>query len=89
MPSYYRVLLYHHLRIPLSTDYQSQTFLQFLLDHKRFKKMVVIDEIHLMNDFGISFRNEFQMLKDGLFSKVKHDTPIPYCDMYRLNSNRI
>ena len=51
--------------------------------------MVVIDEIHLMNDFGISFRNEFQMLKEGLFSKVKHDTPIPYCDMYRLNSNRI
>ena len=37
--------------------------------------MIVIDEIHLLTDFGRSFRTEFNMLKE-LFNKVKENKPM-------------
>ena len=51
---------------------RSSAFLKFfLLDNHHVLSMIVIDEIHLLNDFGRSFRAEINMLKDELFDKVK------------------
>ena len=38
--------------------------------------MVVIDEIHLLNDFGRTFLTEFQLLQQVLFTKLKRSTPM-------------
>ena len=51
-------------------------FLTLLLNHKQILKLMVTDEVHLINDFERSFRNEFQMLKNRFFSKAKADTPM-------------
>ena len=51
-------------------------FLNFLLDNKHLLSMIVIDEIHLLTDFGRSFRVEINMLKEELFSKVKDTKPM-------------
>ena len=38
---------------------------------------VVVDEIHLFNHFGRSFRKEFTALKESIFQKIEnHNTPI-------------
>ena len=52
--------------------------------------MIVIDEIHLLTDFGRSFRREFQMLKDELFQKVEDTKPMLFLmhrDMYDVDSH--
>ena len=51
-------------------------FLEFLLCNHHLLSMIVIDEIHLLNDFGRSFRAYINMLKDKLFEKVKETKPI-------------
>jgi superfamily II DNA helicase RecQ len=38
-------------------------------------RFVVVDEIHLVCSFGKSFRNEFQQLKNAIFSKLPAATP--------------
>ena len=38
--------------------------------------MIVIDEIHLLTDFGRSFWAEINMLKEELFSKVRDTKPM-------------
>ena len=43
--------------------------------------MIVIDEIHLLTDFGRSFRVEINMLKEELFSKVKETKPMLFLTM--------
>ena len=37
---------------------------------------IVIDEIHLLTDFGRSFRMEITLLKYELFNKVKETKPM-------------
>ncbi len=49
----------------------SSDFLQTILENPNLLSMIVMDEIHLFNDFGKSFRTEFTMLKNELFMKVK------------------
>ena len=39
-------------------------------------KFVVVDEVHLFTHFGRSFRNKFNYLKDGLFSKLSLTMPM-------------
>ena len=51
-------------------------FLEFLLGNHHLLSMIVIDEIHLLNDFGRSFRADINMLKDKLFQKVKETKPM-------------
>jgi Superfamily II DNA helicase len=41
-----------------------------------FIQFIVIDEIHLVSQFGSSFRKEFLALKDILFAKVSTITPV-------------
>ena len=65
-------------------------FLKFLLGHPHLLSMIVIDEIHLLTDFGRSFRREFQMLKDELFQKVEDTKPMLFLmhrDMYDVDSH--
>ena len=52
------------------------TFLELILENKHLLSMIVIDEIHLLTDFGRSFRAEINMLKEELFSKVKETKPM-------------
>ena len=49
--------------------------LEFLLVNHHLLSMIVIDEIHLLTDFGRSFRADINMLKEELFNKVKETTP--------------
>ena len=49
-------------------------FLELILAKKHLLSMIVIDEIHLLTDFGRSFRVEINMLKEELFQKVKETT---------------
>ena len=51
-------------------------FLKFLLGNHHLLSMIVIDKIHLLNDFGRSFRADINILKDGLFDKVKETKPM-------------
>ena len=51
-------------------------FLELILENKHLLSMIVIDKIHLLTDFGRSFRAEINMLKEELFRKVKETTPI-------------
>ena len=51
-------------------------FLELILENKHLLSMIVIDEIHLLTDFGRSFRAEINMLKEELFRKVKETTPM-------------
>ena len=39
-------------------------------------KFVVVDEVHLFTHFGRTFRDEFNQLKDGLFSKLPQSMPM-------------
>ena len=48
----------------------------FLLDNHHLLSMIVIDEIHLLTDFGRLFRAEINMLKDELLNKVKETKPM-------------
>ena len=52
--------------------------LEFLLVNHHLLSMIVIDEIHLLTDFGRSFRADINMLKDELFNKVKETTPMVF-----------
>ena len=51
-------------------------FLELILQNKHLLAMIVIDEIHLLTDFGRSFRAEINMLKEELFQKVKESKPM-------------
>ena len=51
-------------------------FLDFLIDNHHLLEMIVIDEIHLLTDFGRSFRAEITLLKDEFFAKVKESKPM-------------
>ena len=44
-------------------------FLKFLLNNNHLLSMIVIDEIHLLNDFGRLFRPEINMLKDDFLTR--------------------
>ena len=48
-------------------------FVASVADHVSF---VVVDELHMFNAFGRSFRKEFQALKHHLFLVVKTSVPI-------------
>ena len=50
---------------------------EYLIDNKLIK-FIVIDEIHLVNHFGKTFRNEFEILKHKLFTHVKEYTPMMF-----------
>ena len=54
----------------------SPLFLSFILENPQFLSMIVIDESHLLNEFG-RFQKVFQMLKTGLFQKLQ--TRVPKC----------
>ena len=51
-------------------------FLEFLMDNHHLLAMIVIDKIHLLTDFGRSFRAEITLLKDEFFEKVKASKPM-------------
>ena len=46
-----------------------------LLCNHHLLSMIVIDKIHLLNDFGRSCRADINMLNDELFEKVKETKP--------------
>ena len=54
---------------------KGSAFLQYILLHNLIR-FIVVDEIHLVTQYGRSFRSEFATLKDGLFSKVSPTTPM-------------
>ena len=41
-------------------------------------RFVVVDEIHLVNHFGRTFRNEFGALKDKLFAPLQNMIPMMF-----------
>ena len=60
----------------ITTEGGPSLFLSFILQNPTFVSMIVIDEIHLLNEFGRSFRKEFQMLKTALFQKIQKGVPM-------------
>jgi len=43
---------------------------------RMYIKFIVVDELHLFNSFGRSFRSEFKLLKSKLFCKVRKTIPM-------------
>ena len=70
------IIVYASPQSLVTKDTGPSVFLQFLLGNPHLLSMIVIDKIHLLTDFGRSFRTEFQMLKDKLFQKVKETKPM-------------
>ena len=76
------ILVYASPQSLVTKDTGRSAFLDFLLDNRHLllsmiviSMIGVIDEIHLLADFGRSFRTEFNMLKE-LFNKVKENKPM-------------
>ena len=72
----FSIIVYASPQSLATKDTGPSAFLEFLLGNPHLLSMIVIDEIHLLTDFGRSFRSEFQMLKDELFQKVKDMKPM-------------
>ena len=86
----FSIIVYASPQSLATKDTGPSAFLEFLLGNPHLLSMIVIDEIHLLTDFGRSFRSEFQMLKDELFQKVKDMKPMLFltatCTMSILTS---
>lgn len=70
------ILVYTSPQSLVTKDTGRSAFLDFILQNRHLLAMIVIDEIHLLTDFGRSFRTEFNMLKSELFEEVKASTPM-------------
>ena len=72
----FSTIIYASPQSLITTEGGPSLFLSFLLKNPTFVSMIVIDEIHLLNEFGRSFRKEFQMLKTALFQKIQKGVPM-------------
>ena len=67
-----------NISVVIFTSPQTLTdkFPSFVGDLQKQVSFVVVDEIHMFNSFGRSFRKEFSKLKGKLFRKVDKLTPM-------------
>ena len=68
------IIVYASPQSLVTKDTRRSPFLEFVLGNHNLLSMIVIDEIHLLTDFGRSFRTEFNMLKDELFQTTVKET---------------
>ena len=90
----FSIIVYASLQSLVTKKTGLSDFLKFLLlGHPNLLSMIVIDKIHLLTDFGRSFRSKFQMFKNELFQKVKDTKLILFLtatcsgNLYSINSH--
>ena len=71
----------------MSPQMLTNTHTTFIESIKERITFVIADEIHMFNDFGRSYREEFQKLKSVLFSVL--DNNVPLLLMTATSNNRI